>query len=131
MSAIFRRGTLLMLSGPVEHLHVVMNDPIFSGEHGKNSVLVVNVTSVKQGVYFDPTCVLTPGCHPFVNRESYVVYKHAVVLGVDRLVEGCAAGEVRPHQAASPDLFTTIRDGFDQSKHVHPKIARFIRVNGL
>ncbi|HBP5665941.1 TPA: hypothetical protein L6B10_16890 [Pseudomonas aeruginosa] len=124
---IFRKGTLLILSGPVDHLHIVMNDPIYSHEHGWDGVLAVNISSVKDGIFHDPTCVLTPGCHPFVVRDSWVVYREAVVMRCERLENKYQAGEIREHDPVSDGVFDRVRAGFDSSRMVSPKIHRFIR----
>ena len=72
-------ATLLMPSGPDgDHLFVVLNDPKIFPNYGSNpQVLLVNLSSVRQSVHFDATCLLQPGCHPFVRVESYVVYRNA------------------------------------------------------
>lgn len=128
---VFRQGTLLILSGPVNHLHVVMNDPIFSHEHGYDGVLTVNITSLKQGLYHDPACVLAPGCHRFVNRDSWVVYEHAVVMDAARLDGKVDSGEVTPHDLMAVEIFNQVRAGFDVSRHVKQKIKRFLRNHGI
>lgn len=128
---IFRKGTLLILSGPVEHLHIVMNDPVYSHEHGWDGVLAVNISSIKPGIYHDPSCIVLPGQHPFVNRESWVVYKEAVVMQCDRLAYKLASGEVRGHQTVTDELFANVRAGFDISRMVTQKIKRFIRNNSI
>lgn len=128
---VFRQGTLLILSGPVNHLHVVMNDPVFSHEHGYDGVLIVNISSLRAGVYHDPTCLLMPGCHRFVTRDSWVVYQHAAVMDASRLDVKIDSGEVTPHDLVRLDIFNQVRAGFDTSKHVTPKIKRFLRQNGI
>lgn len=128
---IFRKGTLLILSGPVEHLHIVMNDPVYSHEHGWDGVLAVNISSIKHGIYHDPSCIVQPGEHPFVNRDSWVVYKEAVVMQCDRLDYKLASGEIRGHQTVTDELFANVRAGFDVSKMVPQKIKRFIRNHAL
>jgi len=128
---VFQQGTLFILTGPVPHLHVVMNDPVFCGETGDMSVLVVNVTSVQQGAFHDPTCVLQPGCHPFITRASWVLYRGATVLKVPRLEANITSGDVRPGQPVSRLVYDQVRSGFDVSDLVPAKILRYLRRHNI
>lgn len=128
---IFRKGTLLILSGPVEHLHIVMNDPVYSHEHGWDGVLAVNISSVKPGIYHDPSCIVQAGQHQFVSRDSWVVYREAAVMRCDRLEYKLASGEIRGHQTTTEELFANVRAGFDISRMVPQKIKRFIRFHSI
>lgn len=129
--SVFQQGTLFILTGPVPHLHVVMNNPVFCGEIGEMSVLVVNVSSVQQGAFHDPACVLHPGCHPFISRASWVVYRGATVLKVPRLEAQIASGDVRPDHPVSRLVYDQVRSGFDVSDLVAAKIARYLRRHGI
>lgn len=108
---VFQQGTLFIVTGPVPHLHVVMNDPVHCGEINEMSVLVVNFSSVQQGAFHDPACVLHPGCHPFINRKSWVVYRGATVLKVPRLETQIIAGDVRPDTPVSRIVYDQVRAG--------------------
>lgn len=128
---VFQQGTLFIITGPVPHLHVVMNDPVHCGEIHEMSVLVVNFSSVQQGAFHDPACVLEPGCHPFINRKSWVVYRGATVLKVPRLETQIIAGEVRPDAPVSRIVYDQVRAGFDLSDLVSPRISRYLRKHGI
>ncbi|AUM67528.1 hypothetical protein C0J56_00455 [Pseudomonas fluorescens] len=128
---VFQQGTLFILTGPVQHLHVVMNDPVHCDEINEMSVLVVNFSSVQLGAFYDPACVLQPGCHPFITRESWVVYRGATVLRVPRLEAQITAGDVRPNSPVSRLVYDQVRAGFDVSDLVSPKISRYLRRHGL
>lgn len=127
----FRKGTLLILTGPVKHFHIVMNDPVFSHEHGKDTVLVVNITTLHPNVYHDPSCVLLAGCHPFVRHPSWVVYGEATVMSTLRIDEQVALNEIQTHVPASATVFTQVRAGFDCSPHLLPKIKRYLKTHGI
>lgn len=120
-----KKGTLLMLSGPTDHLHIVMSDPVYYPESGHESILVVNITSIR-GAH-DETCVLLAGSHPFVRHPSYVSYRHAAILSSTRVSGGMAKGEIRSHESVSDELFERALAGFDVSRHVTPKIRRFLK----
>jgi hypothetical protein len=76
----FAGATLHMPSGPDKHLFVVLNDPkVFEGYGTMLCIALVNLSTVPNNpnVKFDSTCIVQPGCHPFVKQPSYVYYKHA------------------------------------------------------
>jgi len=51
------------------HLFVVLTNRCDGGQH-----LLVSISSVKPNRGHDPTCILEAGEHPWVNRQSYVLY---------------------------------------------------------
>lgn len=128
---IVKKGTLLILSGPSTHLHIVMNDPVYSHEHGYDGVLAVNISSVKEDVYHDASCIVTSACHPYVRWNSWVVYKEAAVFDASRLDLKVDAGEIIPHVPISDDLYDRVRQGFNLSRHLPRKIRRYLRQNDL
>lgn len=110
-------ATLLMPTGPTgDHLHVVLNDPKqFPGYGSHLSIVLVSVSTVRTGIPYDDTCVLSPGCHAFVKDKSYVVYRRArieQVLHVAQLVE---RGLFKPHSPFTPQLLTLIAVGLKSS----------------
>ncbi|MCP8346652.1 hypothetical protein DN387_00175 [Pseudomonas sp. FBF18] len=128
---VFQQGTLFILTGPTHHLHVVMNDPVHCGELNDMSVLVVNFSTVQNGAFHDPACVLQAGCHPFITRESFVFYRGATVLRVPRLEDQIIAGHVRPDLPVGQNVYDQVRAGFDVSDLVAPKISRYLRRHGI
>lgn len=126
-----RRGTLVFLSGPVSHLHIVMNDPVVNPLTGHESVLLVNISSIKQNssVRYDDACVLTPdNCpHDFVRRPSYVYYREACVKAADDITQKVEMGEFETHDPLPEEAFNLIRNGFYTSKFVTPRVQRFLK----
>lgn len=120
-----KKGTILVLSGPVEHLHFICSDPVFYPRNGKASFLAVNLSSINTGIYHDPTCVLTPGDHPFVHHNSYIYYAKADIFGEVTVAQQVAQGDIEVHQPCSDAVFTRILAGFAHSPHVRPVIRTF------
>lgn len=116
-----------MLSGPAKHLHIVMNDPVFYPERGFSGVLLVNVSSIKPDKWFDDTCVLEPGEHPFIRWRSFVMYSQAVIANSDEISQGVAIGEFATRDPVDEHIYERVSEGFELSKHVKPKIKRFIK----
>lgn len=122
------KGTVLAPSGKAEHLHVICNDPVFFPINGCDSVLVVDISSVKFGVPYDRACLLQIGDHPFIYHQSYVVYERAVVWRVDNIIRRYDSGEISKHQDMSDATFTRILAGFDISEDAEPKALKFWRM---
>lgn len=86
-----RKGsTLLIPSGTVsnpggKHLFFVLTNPCAGNCH-----LLVSISTVRAGRMYDPTCILSPGDHPFIEADSYVYYARSVQLphlGIRKCVE--------------------------------------------
>lgn len=122
----FKKGTVLAISGAVDHLHVICNDPVHYPIDGCECVLAVNISSVKLGVPHDSTCILKTGDHPFVRHDSYVVYERAVIWKVSNVDKKVSEGSIKPQpNNISDEIFERILEGFDISDEVEPKIRRF------
>jgi len=75
--------------GPTRHLNVIITEP-----DNEQNYLVVPVTTYREdanGRPFrgqDASCILPPGCHPFIKRKSYVRYKNARQMSALEIVIG-------------------------------------------
>ncbi len=110
-------ATLLMPSGPEgNHLFVVLNDPrVFDGYGPRAHVVLVCVSSIRDGIPHDATCELEPGCHPFVKRSSYVVYRRSRVEAARHLEKLVEQGVFKPHLPASAELLDRVKRGLQVS----------------
>ncbi len=119
-------ATLLIPSGNAgDHLHIVLNDPRpFDGYGQHPCVLLVNLSSVREGVPHDATCVLEPGAHVFVQQRSFVFYRYARIeqgAHIFRLVE---QGVFKPHEPMSAQLLQQIKGGLFDSPHTKREFKR-------
>lgn len=128
---VYKKGTLLIPTGPSHHLHIVMNDPVFSPEHGDERALIVNISTVYPDRHYDDACLLNAGCHPFITRQSYVYYKCAVISEAPRLTAAIEAGNIVAKPAVNDEVFNLVRLGFDNSRFVLPKIRRFLKYHQI
>ena len=93
-----RRATLLVPSGPEndpdrKHLFILLTDPA-DAEAGVKAVLMVSLSSIKAGLPHDPACLLYPGDHPFVKRNSFVVYQKARIEEAEKVLRGVKDGKL-------------------------------------
>ena len=108
------------VGGNGNHLFVVCTDPC---ELGK--VVLVNISSWK-GERCDPTVRLEIGSHPFITRDSYVVYNFAEIERRITIEAGEAQGRfVRREDFIEPDL-SRIVDGLMQSRFTPRKVKKYL-----
>ncbi len=122
-----RKGTILIPSGPVRHLHFVCSDPVFYPRYGMEAVLVVNISTIKADCSYDATCVLNSQDHPFITNPSYVFYYRADIFSVDRIAMNIADGTFQTHQDCNDATFQRILAGFNVSPDVKGKVLSFYR----
>ncbi len=120
-----RKGSILIPTGPCDHLHVICNDPVFYPALVKECVLAVNLSTVNEYIDYDKTCILKYDEHPFLKHDSYVYYRKADIFGVNSISRCIADGSFSTHDPFDEDVFEKILSGFSVSKEVRPKIRAF------
>ena len=70
------------------HLFVVTTKPC-----PQNSFLLLSISSIKDGKYYDGTCVFSGGEHEFITKPSYVVYRKPEQRFLSS-IQKCLAGGV-------------------------------------
>lgn len=102
-----------MPSGQGNHLFVALNDPgPFDGYGSAPCLALVNFSSIPNPpVPFDRTCVIVAGCHPFVQHDSYVSYRHTRIEQERDVVARIAQGVYIPHEPIDVALLQRIRAG--------------------
>lgn len=121
------KATILSIAGKIDHLHVICTGQFFNRETGAQSVLAVNVSSVREDVPYDDACVLHAGDHPFIVHDSYVRYKDAVVLKVDHILTAIESGEITVMDKVTDEVFQRIILGFETSEYTKTKIKKLVR----
>jgi len=103
------------------HLWVVLTNPNPDG-----IILVVNVTTVySNDKNIDATVRLNTGDHPFIDRQSYIYYRGAMMIEVSELQTAERAGRLKMHDGCSEKLLSIVRSGIGASKHCSRVIKRF------
>ena len=59
--------------GAPAHLWVIIAEP----SDDPQSVLIVNISTLRGAVTDDTTCILEAGEHPFIHKRSFVAYRFA------------------------------------------------------
>ena len=123
----FRKGTILIPTGPCDHLHIICNNPVFYPKLAKECVLAVNISTVTTDIPYDISCILNTGDHPFINRQSYVYYRKADIFGATAIAKNVADGSFTTHQPIDDTVFSKVLLGFSISDEVTPKIRQFYK----
>lgn len=126
MFFVTRRATVLVPSGTQEqpdlkHLFILLNNPV----HAARLVLLVSISTIREGRYFDPACRLFDGDHPFISRQSYVVYQKARIEEASKLERGVQAKILVPRDPFSGEIFARVCEGVLTSKHTESAIKAF------
>lgn len=122
----YRTASFLGEINEIHHLFAVMNDPC-----GLSRCLVINVTSIKDGRYYDAACVLNAGDHPFIKHPSYMLYRLADTVRSDRIGKFVDLNYYLTKQDWHPDVFQRIIDGIRSSDDTSGRIVKYADTNGI
>jgi hypothetical protein len=128
-----RRATLLIPSGPAhdvdrKHLFILLTDPVVNPDDGKQSVILTSLSSLDPALPHDPTCILSPGDHPFVTRASFVNYRYSRIMEGQKILNGVKSGLFVPMDPMDANVFARICKGLSDSRNTVPKIMRFFEI---
>ncbi|MBV6549942.1 hypothetical protein [Acinetobacter soli] len=101
-----------------DHLHVVLFEPKQYPQqgYGKRLCLVrVNITTIHPEAYFDPTCVVKSGEHPFIKHDSYVLYQKMEIDDWQHICNCVNSGTYRAATPVSADLLIRMQNGIANS----------------
>ena len=125
MSRFLRGDTYfgpLQRTTSIPHLWIIISqiDP------ETDKAVAVNVTSFEnnQG---DTSCVLNPGEHPFVRKQSVINYDDAQLVDESSLQRAEAAGYLEKHEPAEADLILKIQQGALTSDYIEPRLAAIVQ----
>lgn len=120
-----RCHALLMPSGTShdpskKHLFIVCTDACGDGKH-----LIVSITGWTNHLC-DGTTRLAPGCHPFVNKHSYIFYRKAQIETAAALSAGVGSGAFILHNdPMDAAIVAAIMKGVCESIHTPRKVKRY------
>ena len=127
---LIRKSTLLMPSGPAhdpdrKHLFVILTEPSQSPTEQKEVLLVSISSANKNASNFDPTCILMPGDHPFIHRESFIDYRHAIIESRRELQSGVKSGDYVLKEPMKLAVVERICRGLENSPNTPDEILDF------
>lgn len=110
------------------HLFIVLTNPCEDKiTQRQELVLLVNFTTVRDGVDYDDACIVEAGSHPFIKRKSYIFYKEARIEQALFIKNAIEAGDFIVKSKVSSDLYSKIVEGLYKSRYVARKYRRFFK----
>ena len=88
-------------------------------------MVLVNLSSVREGGPHDGTCVLEAGAHSFVKHRSFVFYRNARIEQENHILQLTQQGLFKPHDPMPEDVFQRIKSGLFDSPHTKREFKRF------
>lgn len=114
----------LIPSGPDDGLHLSI---VCTGEKARPDFrLLVNITSIKTGKFYDATCVIKAGEHPFIRHDSYVSYRHSSQCTSSKIERSIERGIYVPKEDVSIELLKRIIEGFYLSEFTSPWVIEIL-----
>jgi len=110
----------------VHHLFAVMNNPC-----ANHQCLVINITSIKDGKYYDPACILDVGDHPFIKHPSYVLYRLGDTMRADRIGKFVDLSYYLSREDWGNAVFQRIVDGIRASDDTPMRVIKYADSNGI
>lgn len=102
------------------HLWVVISEPTV-----QSRVAIVNFTTRRPPC--DDSCVVQPGEHSFIVRESILLYARARLQDLDALVSHLTAGFYVPREPVSKPLLRRIQEGAFVSEFTPGNVQASVR----
>jgi len=121
----YKRGTLLIPSGPKQdglHLFVVMTDACENNHH-----LLLSVSTIRAGAFYDDACLLAPGDHEFIKAASYVVYRLPEKRSAETLVKCVKGWLFHPREDIAQNVFDRMYDGLWRSRFTPPWVLKYVQ----
>lgn len=120
---LHRKQTLLIPSGTFsdpnkKHLFVILTDQCNNAKH-----LLVPTCSIKEGKYYDATCIIKAGDHPFIRHTSYIDYRLITERFSQQLSQSIQSGNLFLKEPCAESIFQKICFGINLSQHT-PKWAK-------
>lgn len=120
-----KKATLLMPSGPPGdpdrlHLWVVLTDPC-----SLEANLIVSISTIREGRFHDPACVLEPGDHRRITAPSWANFRMGRAIHCRVLVKGEAAWLYRADAPVTDAVIEKLCAGLMESDHTPLRLKRY------
>ncbi len=99
-----------------------MNDPDADGQ-----CLLIMATSIKKGRRHDESCCLSLGCHPFIRRPTYMLYRLAMRSPATHIGKMVDKALYSHKSDVSQLVYDQIRNGLYASDETPLAIVKYAR----
>lgn len=120
----YPRGTILIPTDTTQHLFIIITKQCGAGFH-----LLLNISSIRAGKFYDPACVFAGGEHPFIKQPSFVFYERAEQKQAKSISDLVAKAYYTEKAALDQVHFAKVCEGIMQSKFTKPWVKEYFRKN--
>lgn len=116
-------GDVYLIANPKpdkKHYHFVVSDVVDS-----NMLVLVFMSTIKDGIDYDDACVLSPGEMDFIVSDSYIVYEHVYFADNDDFENRINIGAVKYKGHASDAIMRRIKQGASESRRIRPAFIKY------
>ncbi|QLB42055.1 MULTISPECIES: terminase [Mannheimia] len=111
-----------------KHLYILLTDPCFDGETGKEDMILnVSCSSIKGDKALDETCILKAGIHEFITRDSFIFYRHLRIDTLADIRSNIEQGYFIQKALINDEIYHAILKGVLSSKSVAARYKRFLK----
>jgi hypothetical protein len=119
----------LIPSGPPHdpqrsHLFVFVTEP-FEDEQGILSVALVPLSSKKDYMLGDPTCILQIGDHPFITKETWARYSKSRITPTESLIDDIKSQKIILMEPMNKNVLKKIKHGVCRSPYTPRRVKLF------
>jgi hypothetical protein len=120
----YPRGTILIPTDTTQHLFIIITKQCEVGCH-----LLLNISSIRVGKFYDPACTFAGGEHPFIKQPSFVFYQMAEQKQAKSISDLVAKSYYSEKTALDQVHFAKVCAGIMQSKFTKPWVKDYFRTN--
>lgn len=85
---------------------------------GACALVFVHITSVPESRYYDPSCVLKKGDHPFIAHDSFVYYEKLFLKLESEIEIELNNGRIKQMDSVSQEVLNRIMQGGKDSDQI-------------
>ncbi|MES0492072.1 MAG: hypothetical protein ABUK01_18940 [Leptospirales bacterium] len=90
----------------VKHLRFIITEP-----DPEQNILAVNLTTLRNTGREDMSCIILPGEHSFIRKESYIAYKYAEELSIIKILQQSMESSIIFMEDINQDLLIRVQNG--------------------
>jgi hypothetical protein len=114
--------------------YLIPNPPHYETEHlyviiaintGNKKALIVNLTENKAGK--EQGCIINPGEHPFVKKQTTINFAEAKITDIKNLEESVKHGVIKIHAKFEESILKRIQEAALSSPSIPIKCQEFLR----
>lgn len=113
-----KKKSVLVPSGETLHLFVIVTDACKNMLH-----LLVPICTIKKERYYDKTCIVKVGDHPFIKHDSYVYYAQIQQRPQAHIIKCVDENSYIEKEDVGDALYAAICAGIEKSSHI-PRWAK-------